>query len=204
MRHLGSLLLALLAAPVAFVLAGRGLGGLAEVAAKAPDADRTDLFAIASAAAALVLAGVLFALLTMARIGPLGPAVAGLGYLAVGIAALADPRLLAAVPGQLVGLDDERLLAAATVSPLLAVPLLIPVFLPGRWQGSRVAPRRIRVVLPRRPAPPPPPPFPGGPPPGPPLLPRPAPPPPPPAVPEPPSPVPPTPGPATPDPAGPG
>lgn len=182
MRHVWSLLLAVLAAPLAFVLAGRGLGGLAEVAAAAPQAERTDHFAIAAAAAALILSGVLLALLTMARIAPVGPAVAGLGHLAVGIAALVDPdRLVATVPGELVGLDDDRLLAAATVGPLLAVPLLVPLFLPGRWQGGRARPIQLRVVLPRRPPPPPRPP--GGRPPGRPLLPRPAPPPPPPAVP---------------------
>jgi hypothetical protein len=168
-RHLGSLLLALLVAPAAFVLAGRGLDGLAEVAAKAPQADRTDYFAIITAASSLGLAGLMFALLTMARIAPLGPVLAGLAYLAIGIWALADPgQLLASTPGGLVGLDRDRLLAAATVSPLLAVPLLVTQFLPGRWQGrwrGRAAPPPLtpappprRAAPPLPPAAPPPPP----------------------------------------------
>jgi hypothetical protein len=162
-RNLGSLLLALLVAPAAFVLAGRGLDGLAEVAAKAPQADRTDYFAIITAASSLGLAGLMFALLTMARIAPLGPVLAGLAYLAIGIWALADPgQLLASTPGGLVGLDRDRLLAAATVSPLLAVPLLVTQFLPGRWRDrgrgrgrGRAAPPPLTPAPPPRPAAPP-------------------------------------------------
>jgi hypothetical protein len=135
-RHLSSLLLALLVAPVAFVLTGRGLGGLAEVASEAPTAEQTDYFAIATSAAAVGLAGLVFALLTMARFAPLGPGVAGLGYLAVGIWALLDlEQLLDAVPGDLVGLDDERLIFSTTAAPLLAVPLLVTLFIPRRWSG---------------------------------------------------------------------
>jgi hypothetical protein len=135
-RPLGSLLLALLVAPVAFVLTGRGLGGLAEVASEAPTAEQTDYFAIATSAASVGLAGLLFALLTMARFAPLGPGVAGLCYLAVGIWTLLDrDQLLDTVPGDLVGLDDERLIFSTTVAPLLAVPLLVTLFIPRRWSG---------------------------------------------------------------------
>jgi hypothetical protein len=72
----------------------------------------------------------------MARFAPLGPGLAGLGYLAVGIWALLDRgRLLDTVPGDLVGLDDERLLLSTAVAPLLAVPLLVTLFIPRRWSG---------------------------------------------------------------------
>lgn len=138
MRHLGSILLALLAAPLLFVLVGRGLGGLAEVASeasRAPQLGRVDYFAITAAATALGLAGMLFALLAMAPIAPIGPALAGVGFLWIGIWALVAPgELLATVPGHRIGLDDVRLTAAATVSPLLAIPLLVTLFLPGRWR----------------------------------------------------------------------
>jgi hypothetical protein len=178
-RHLGSLLLALLIAPVAFVLTGRGLGGLAEVASAAPTAEQTDYFAIATSAAALGLAGLLFALLTMARFAPLGPGLAGLGYLAVGIWALVDQdQLLATVPGDLVGLGEDRVVLSATVAPLLAVPLLVTLFIPRRWRGRE---RPQPAPAPGEPWYPPPaldtPPFP----PPPPIPPAPIPPPPPPS-----------------------
>lgn len=135
-RHLGSLLLALLAAPLGFVLTGRGLGGLAQVASDAPAADRTDYFAIATNAAAVGLAGLIIALLTMARFSPLGPGLAGAGYLTIGIWALVDRNeLLATVPADLVGLNEQRFTAATAVAPLVAVPLLMTVFIPRRWRG---------------------------------------------------------------------
>jgi hypothetical protein len=134
-RHLGSVLLALLVAPLGFVLTGRGLGGLAEVAAEAPQAEQTDYFAIITASAALGLAGLGLALLVMARLAPLGPALAGAGYLAIGVWALVDrEQMLDAFPGDLVGLADDRLTLAATVAPLLAVPLLVTLFIPRRWR----------------------------------------------------------------------
>jgi hypothetical protein len=127
-------MLALLVAPTALVLAGRGLGGLAGAAAAA----RPDAFTTSSAAAALGLAGLFYALLVMIRFSPVGPFLAGLGYLSVGVWALADPAGFGAAlrrdPVSLVDLDAE-LLAAAEVAPLLAVPLLITVFSGRRWQG---------------------------------------------------------------------
>jgi hypothetical protein len=208
-RHLGSVLLALLLAPLGFVLAGRGLGGLAEVASEAPRAEQTDYFAIVTASAATGLAGLLLALLTIARLSPIGPALAGAGYLWVGVWALRDrDQLLDTVPGRLAGLDDDRFALAATVAPLLAVPLLVTLFIPRRWRGrDRPEPVPGAVYGKRRytppgatpppgplpaPAPPPrplsklPPPPPAPPPPPPRVAP---PPPPPPAVPPPPPPV---------------
>jgi hypothetical protein len=193
-RHLGSVLLALLLTPLSFVLAGRGLGGLAEVASEAPRAEQTDYFAIVTASAALGLAGLLLSLLAMARFSPIGPGLAGAGYLAVGVWALEDrDGLLETFPGWLVGLGDDRLTLAATVAPLVAVPLLVTLFIPRRWRGrERPEPvpravygtKRYRppgyqapapAVIPRPlspvPAPPPPPRPPPPPPPPPPPLP---------------------------------
>lgn len=165
MRHLGSVLLAVLAAPLVFVLTGRGLGGLAEVSAAAAEAEQTDYFAITASASATGLAGLLFALLALARFSPLGPALAGLGFLAVGVWALVDPAgLEAAVPSRgidLVGLGDQRLAAATAVAPLLAVPLLLTLFLPHRWRDRRPAPAAEVPAYPYADAPPmPPPPMP--------------------------------------------
>jgi hypothetical protein len=135
-RNLGSLLLALVAAPLGFVLIGRGLGGLAQVASEAATADRTDYFAIATNATAVGLAGLIIALLTMARFSPLGPGLAGAGYLTIGIWALVDRQdLLATIPVDLVGLNEQRFTAATAVALLVAVPLLVTVFIPRRWRA---------------------------------------------------------------------
>lgn len=137
MRHLGSVLLAPVLALVALVLAGRGLVGLAQAVQESTEQGRTDIFGLAAAGSAVGLAGLLFALLTMARLSPLGPGLAGAGYVAVGVWALADqPGFLAAVPGDLIGFTDDQLLVAAMIAPLLAFPLLVTFFIPRRWVGK--------------------------------------------------------------------
>lgn len=155
MRHLGSVGLALLAAPLALLLAGRGLTGLADAAELAQEGERTDYFGIVASACAIGLAGLLYSLLTMARLAPLGPTLAGLGYLAVGIWALQSPAGFLTVTrgdlgGDLVGLTGEQLVTAATIAPLLAVPLLVTFCMPQRWRRrERLAhsPDRVTQTL---------------------------------------------------------
>lgn len=135
MRHIGSLFLALLLAPLVLPLAGRGLVGLAEAAEVTQESGQTDHFGIVASASAVGLAGLIFGILTMTRISPLGPTLAGLGYLAVGSWALSDPAdFLARVRGDLIGLTDAEVILAARMALLLAVPLLLSCFLPRRWR----------------------------------------------------------------------
>lgn len=133
MRHLGSLLLALLVAPLALVLTLRGLGSFLDATGARPP----DPLATATAISALGLAGLLLALLMLPRFSPLGPMLAGAGYLGVGLWGLADlSHLQAQVPPELlVGLDDRATAVTAAVSPLLAVPLLVTLFSARRWRG---------------------------------------------------------------------
>ncbi|HEY8471988.1 MAG TPA: hypothetical protein VIL37_05065 [Natronosporangium sp.] len=159
MRHLGSVALALLLAPLAFVLIGRGLGGLVEVASEAPEAEQTDYFAIVTASAATGLAGLILALLTMARFSPLGPTLAGAGLLTIGVWFLLDrERVLDAIPHTQLGLSDDRFDLAATVAPLIAVPMLVTLFIPRRWRGRG---RLALVAAPTADSPPPPAVWPG-------------------------------------------
>jgi len=135
MRHIGSLLLAVLLAPLALPLAGRGLVGLVEAAEAAQENGQTDQFGIVASACALGLAGLIFAVLTMVRFSPLGPTLAGLGYLAVGVWSLSDPiGFLTQVPAGAVGLSDAEATLAARIALLLAVPLLLSCLLPRRWR----------------------------------------------------------------------
>jgi hypothetical protein len=136
MRHLGSLTLAVVVAPLALVLAARGLDSFLDATGGQPP----DPLATATAVAALGLAGLLFALLVVPRFSPLGPVLAGAGYLAVGLWALADlDNLLATVPAGLIGLADRAVALTAGISPLLAAPLLVTLFSGQRWRGSRDA-----------------------------------------------------------------
>jgi hypothetical protein len=222
MRHLWSVVLAVVFAPIALLLAGRGLVALAGRVEAVP----TDYFGIAAASSALLLAGLILAMLTMAKLSPVGPTFAGLAYLGLGIWALADPTgFQTRVQWDLIWLTADQVTASAEVAPLLAVPLLVTLFIPRRWRG-RERPEPVReprfrpaetLDLPRVPVPPPPavpahppspppqppprpptpPPWPAPPPPGP----VPPPPPPPVPMPPPPGPVPPPPPPAAPAPA---
>jgi hypothetical protein len=134
LRHLGSLLLAMLVAPVVPVLAGRGFGWFTDAAGVRPP----DYLAMVVALAALSLAGMLYAVLTLPRFSPVGPALAGSAYLGVAVLGLVNLDLLVgAVPPQVPGLDRDAVVTAAAITPLLAVPLLLTLFSGVRWRGSR-------------------------------------------------------------------
>jgi hypothetical protein len=152
-RHLGSMALAMLTAPLILVLAGRGLASFLDAAGARP----ADPLATATAVAALGLAGMLYALLTLPRLSPLGPALTGVGGLGVGLWALADLNLLqAVVRAEAIGLDDRTVALTAAVAPLLAVPLLLTVFSGGRWRGrGHPAPAPPAYGYPGYPPPPP-------------------------------------------------
>jgi len=150
-RHLGSLIVAAVFAPSVLILAGRGLRWFTE----ATTADHTDELALLFALAALGLAGILYALLTLPRFSPLGPMLAGGAYLGVGLWALADPRhLLATVPGELAGLDDSAVTTTSAVSLLLAAPLLATGLSARRWRGERAEVTGAPPVVPAGPPPP--------------------------------------------------
>src|SRR5262249_23167262 len=80
MRHLGSIVLSLLLAPIIYALAGIGLVKVSDVSSHL---STSDYKAVSIGLAALLGAGLAYALLVMARLSPLGPVLAGLGYLAV-------------------------------------------------------------------------------------------------------------------------
>src|SRR5690606_1814150 len=150
-RHLGSLIVAAVFAPSVLILAGRGLRWFTE----ATTADHTDELALLFALAALGLAGILYALLTLPRFSPLGPMLAGGAYLGVGPWALADPRhLLATVPGELAGLTDSARTPPPPVSLLLAAPLLATALSARRWRGERAEVTGAPPVVPAGPPPP--------------------------------------------------
>jgi hypothetical protein len=141
MRHFGSIVLSLIVAPLIYLLTGVGLVKFAEA-----NEGRTtlDFVTAALAVSALLLAGVFLAFLTAARLSPLGPMLAGLGFLAVGFWALVDPASFHdRMPEEILGVEDAAVLPAGGLTVLVAVPLLATVASSRRWRGyDRVEPAR--------------------------------------------------------------
>jgi hypothetical protein len=132
MRHLGSIVLSLVLAPLIYLLAGVGLVKFAE----ANEGGTTlDFVPAVAALGALLLAGVCYAILSMTRLSPLGPTLAGLAFLAAGFWALIDPASLRdRVPPDVLGVEGAALLPAAGLTVLLSVPLLATALSSRRWR----------------------------------------------------------------------
>jgi hypothetical protein len=145
MRHLLSLILALVLSPLIYVAAGFS-------AVKVAEANGGDSLAIVPAVVGLgsaLVAGALYALLVMARLSPLGPVLAGLAYLGVSAWALFDQgNFLSTVPGDLAGVRNVLHVPAGFGSALLAVPLLATIFSPRRWRRKADGPSAQTAAYP--------------------------------------------------------
>lgn len=129
MRHLGSLLIALVFAPAVFLLTGTGLSAFASAL---DDNKAVDPLGAIAAFGALLLAGVLYGILVMARLSPLGPGLAGMAGVALSGWAMFDIagykaafRLLDVHMGDAVGQWG--------LGVLLGVPLIGTLFSSRRW-----------------------------------------------------------------------
>jgi hypothetical protein len=131
MRHLLSLILALVLSPLIYVAAGFSAVKVAE----ANGGGSLDIVPAVVGLGAALVAGGLYALLVMARLSPVGPVLAGLAYLGVAAWALFDQaNFLSTVPGDLGGVKGVLHVPAGFGSALLAVPLLATIFSPRRWR----------------------------------------------------------------------
>jgi hypothetical protein len=129
MRHLWSLVLALVLTPLIYITAGVS-------AVRLSDARGLGSTAVIGLVAALV-AGGLYALLVMVHLSPVGPVVAGLIYLGVTIWALLDRSGFENfLPADFFGEEGVLHRPVGMGTALLAGPLLITVFSPSRWRGS--------------------------------------------------------------------
>jgi len=124
MRHLGSIVLSLLVAPLVYALIGVGLMKFPQ-AVVAADRDLPDYRATVAALGAPVVAGLLYAVLTLIRLSPLGPLLAGLAFLGVGLWPLLSlDTFHRTMPRDLLGVGHSGYEPAGGVSLLLAIPLL--------------------------------------------------------------------------------
>ncbi|MDG4774865.1 hypothetical protein [Solwaraspora sp. WMMD792] len=136
MRHLGSLILSLLLAPVIWFLAGLGLSEYALARRDAYSEPPLDVFI---GLAALAVCGVSYALLLLPRLSPVGPVLAGASFVAVSVWATVDiVGFYDTMPRRLLGTDFVLTAPAEGLAVVLAVPLLATVFSPRRWRGERM------------------------------------------------------------------
>jgi fatty acid desaturase len=132
LRHLGSIVLSLILAPVVYLLAGIGLAESLENSSVAPHPDHLK---VTLGILALVAAGLLYCLLVLTRISPIGPVLVSLLYFTVSVWALfAYHSIGKLLPDSVLGVHSAADLPLNGVSLVLAVPLLLTVVSPRRWR----------------------------------------------------------------------
>jgi len=148
MRHLGSFLLAGVLAPIVYLLTGVGLSAFGQAAQRGVD-ERP--LATVLALATLVVGGIVYAVLVMVRLSPVGPALAGFFFLGMPAWPLIDQdsysRLLQDIGTrfellgvQIVGID---LVGSSGLGVLLAVPLIATLASPRRWSRYDTRPAQV-------------------------------------------------------------
>jgi hypothetical protein len=134
MRHVRSFMLSLVLAPLIWALTGLGLAVHAGVGPNlaADPARHLGLGALAAA-------GALVAILVVVRLSPVGPTLAGLGFL--GAVAYA-PTLRPLVPALPNDLDAAVVLPADGFAVVLGIPLLATLLSGHRWRRAESTPVR--------------------------------------------------------------
>jgi hypothetical protein len=154
MRHLRSLLLSLVLAPLVYISAGYSAVTLGETSERGHIAVGQAALGLAAA----IVAGSLYAILVMARLSPAGPALGGLMYLGVTLWALVDRQaFLDSMPANIFGLKGALHAPVGAGTALLSVPLLLTILSPRRWLGTITQPQPAPpyVVAPSYPPAPP-------------------------------------------------
>jgi hypothetical protein len=129
-RHFGSLLLAAIFGPAVFLLTGTGLSAFASART---DTFIDDPFGTLAALGALLLAGVLYGILIMVRLSPVGPGLAGMALMGASGFALVAPQSY----DRALGMLDVHMGGAVGqwgLGMLLGVPLVATLTSPRRWR----------------------------------------------------------------------
>lgn len=132
MRHLGSIVLSLILAPVAYLLAGIGV---VEAVDNASLAEHPNYLKVTIGILAIGAAGLLYSLLVLSRLSPLGPVLAGLLYLTATVWALFSYDSLGKLlPDSVLGVHRAADAPLNGLALLMAVPLLLTILSPRRWR----------------------------------------------------------------------
>lgn len=128
MRHLASVILGPVLGFAAYILFGFGAGRLS-----IDDGWSSDNIV---GVLAILAAGVAYAILVVPRLSPIGPALAGVAYLGVGLWIVSDvSSFVDVVKVDLFGLDNAGV-GPGVLSLALAIPLLATLVSPNRWTSS--------------------------------------------------------------------
>ena len=131
MRHLGSIVLAMLLIPVVYLLTGIGLVDWET----AESGSKLNYARLVVALGALLVAGLVYALLLLARLSPLGLILAGLALFGVAMwQTVATSSFTHTMPRSILGVDGSGWVTAGPVSALLALPLIATLVSPRRWR----------------------------------------------------------------------
>jgi hypothetical protein len=131
MRHLGSIALSFLLCAAIYVLTGIGSVKWTEAVAFAP----VKYLPLGVALAALIATGLLYSVLLLTRLSPMGPALAGLSLFGVFMwATVASESFTSTVPRGVAGVDPAGWAGAGPIAAVLAVPLIATIVSPRRWR----------------------------------------------------------------------
>jgi hypothetical protein len=134
MRHLLSIVISLVSAPIIYLATGYGLVKWQETGLR-----RGEVEPLLLAMAGFIIAGGLLGVLLLTRLSPLGPALVGALFMGLSMWAVYDPSSLGDILDfELFGEDN---IAAAPIGllPLLAIPLLGTLFAFNRWRAKAPA-----------------------------------------------------------------
>ncbi len=133
MRHLGSIVLAIVFAPLIYLLAG--VGQVKFVAGTAGAS--TDWAAVGIGIGTLVVAALLYSVLVMTRISPLGPIIAAALLIAVELWAVFDQAgLVDKLGASTLGVHGAQEAPLSGLALFIAVPLIVTIVSPRRWRGT--------------------------------------------------------------------
>lgn len=139
-RHLRSIVYALVLAPAVWILSG--VGFTHDLTGRARESGSVETF---TGLLLLLLAGAAYGILLFAPISPAGPVTFGLVYLAVGIWALAAPSSYAGLwPSSVAKPGFDLSLPGYGLAVLLAVPLICTALSARRW--ARYEPPQIPLI----------------------------------------------------------
>jgi len=148
MRHFGSLLVAAVFAPSIFLLTGTGLSAFNSAL---DDNKVFDPLSSLAALGALLLAGILYGILVLARLSPLGPGLAGFAVWGVSGWALFDIEGYRDYFSQL-DVHMGGSVGEMGLGILLGVPLLATLFSGRRWRRSELQPPPPIIGVARQPS----------------------------------------------------
>jgi hypothetical protein len=137
MRHIGSIVLSIICAPIIYILTGVGVVKFATNGSAVDAGQGTNWTDVGVGVGALVVAGVLLAILIMTPISPFGPVIAALLFIGAQLWSLFDQDGIVKFLGSsFFGVNGAQEVPLTGVAVLIAIPLLATIVSPRRWRGK--------------------------------------------------------------------